>query len=808
MSKQDSIASCLAKIYESKLESTKGPGSLVSKSPAPVNSMEKKLNLLNEKVDKLLHFQEDVMGKLETVYHGIDSVERGIDKLSVFHGPVHPNVPEIQVDLRDKSKEVRENDASSELVQLLKRIHENSVIHREKLDSLEKMVSTMDKVVEFVGNTLRNSKILDFILKGAVPWRKETEVEAKDNSEEKEPKTQNAVGSRGVKVDVKSPDGDSKTTGALGDRGLKQKTALRGGSQTKVQSTGQGQVQEESKHGCAVRGKNAAAERSVEKAAGNNPPVLYQQPVSSHGIDHGSRQEEHCKQAGNHEESSSSHIQCPIPSASPATNESVCLEQPAREGSCARKFKTSEVGEENQKRNPHGCTVSEQGQLQDKVKPKPGVQRTDNVISEEKQPSQKAGKPKASCNKNKKSSKSLETPVTDQAGDPEKGEVPSAQRSAKDGARPQKGESPNEELATDQPHGSTGTADPSAQPETPSLHVIDDCPPPPAPFNHRIVTIKQAILSSCYTVCQHEVLGGGRFGQVHKCVEKTSGLRLAAKMIRVKGPKDRDEVKNEINIMNHLNHVNLIQLYDAFECKNDLTLIMECLDGGELFDRITDENYSLTELDAIMFTKQICEGVYYLHQQYILHLDLKPENILCVSRTGNQIKIIDFGLARRYKPREKLRVNFGTPEFLAPEVVNYDFVSFPTDMWSVGVITYMLLSGLSPFLGESDAETMNYIVNCNWDFDSETFEQVSEEAKDFISRLLLKEKSCRLSAGQCLKHEWLVSLPLKAKKYNIRLKSQVLLQRYLMQKKWKKHFYVVTAANRLRKFQLLSLKPS
>ncbi|CAI9539900.1 unnamed protein product, partial [Staurois parvus] len=93
--------------------------------------------------------------------------------------------------------------------------------------------------------------------------------------------------------------------------------------------------------------------------------------------------------------------------------------------------------------------------------------------------------------------------------------------------------------------------------EDSSLHVIDDCPPPPAPFNHRIVSIKQAILSSCYTVCQHEVLGGGRFGQVHKCVEISSGLRLAAKIIKVKAPKDRDEVKNEINVMNQLNHVNL-----------------------------------------------------------------------------------------------------------------------------------------------------------------------------------------------------------------------------------------------------------
>ncbi|XP_012509418.1 PREDICTED: myosin light chain kinase 3 isoform X2 [Propithecus coquereli] len=330
--------------------------------------------------------------------------------------------------------------------------------------------------------------------------------------------------------------------------------------------------------------------------------------------------------------------------------------------------------------------------------------------------------------------------------------------------------------------------------------VLDDGLAPPAPFEHRVVSVKETAVSAGYALCQHEVVGGGRFGQVHRCTEKSTGLPLAAKVIKVKSAKDREDVKNEINIMNQLGHVNLIQLYDAFESKSSFTLIMEYVDGGELFDRITDEKYHLTELDVVLFTRQICEGVRYLHQQYVLHLDLKPENILCVSRTGHQIKIIDFGLARRYKPREKLKVNFGTPEFLAPEVVNYEFVSFPTDMWSVGVITYMLLSGLSPFLGETDAETMNFIVNCSWDFDADTFEGLSEEAKDFVSRLLIKEKSCRMSATQCLKHEWLNDLPAKASGSRVGLKSQLLLQKYMAQRKWKKHFYVVTAANRLRKF--------
>ncbi|ERE77950.1 myosin light chain kinase family member 4 [Cricetulus griseus] len=291
----------------------------------------------------------------------------------------------------------------------------------------------------------------------------------------------------------------------------------------------------------------------------------------------------------------------------------------------------------------------------------------------------------------------------------------------------------------------------------------DDGPAPAAPFDHRIVLAKHAAVDSLYTVSKSEILGGGRFGQVHKCEEKATGLKLAAKIIKIRGAKDKEDVKNEISVMNQLDHVNLIQLYDAFESKHDIILVMEYVEGGELFDRIIDENCSLTELDTILFMKQICEGIRYMHQMYILHLDLKPENILCVNRDAKQIKIIDFGLARRYKPREKLKVNFGTPEFLAPEVVNYDFVSFPTDMWSVGVITYMLLSGLSPFLGDNDAETLTNILACRWDLEDEEFQDISEEAKEFISKLLIKEKSWRISASEALKHPWLSDHKLHAR---------------------------------------------
>ncbi|KAF4077955.1 hypothetical protein AMELA_G00193800 [Ameiurus melas] len=328
--------------------------------------------------------------------------------------------------------------------------------------------------------------------------------------------------------------------------------------------------------------------------------------------------------------------------------------------------------------------------------------------------------------------------------------------------------------------------------------IIDDVPPQSAPFPHRCVSLKTSPPSD-FSIHTREVLGGGRFGKVHKCTDNKSRLRLAAKIISSRNAKEREMVLNEIDVMNQLNHPNILQLFDAFETKNQIVLVLEYVEGGELFERIVDESCPLTEVDAMVFVKQICEGVQYMHQMYVLHLDLKPENILCVNRSSHQIKIIDFGLARRYKPREKLRVSFGTPEFLAPEVVNFDFVSFPTDMWTLGVVTYMLLSGLSPFLGDDDSETLNNVLTVNWYFDEETFEHVSAEAKDFISNLLIKERSGRLSAAQCLKHPWLNNISEKAKGNNIILKSQVLLRKYMARRLWKKNYIAIAAANRFKK---------
>ncbi|NWR78793.1 MYLK2 kinase, partial [Centropus unirufus] len=331
------------------------------------------------------------------------------------------------------------------------------------------------------------------------------------------------------------------------------------------------------------------------------------------------------------------------------------------------------------------------------------------------------------------------------------------------------------------------------------FEILDDVPPPPAPFAHRIVTLRAGSVSSQFNLSSKDILGGGKFGEVHTCTEKQTGLKLAAKVIRKQGAKDKEMVLLEIDVMNQLNHRNLIQLYDAIETPREIILFMEFVEGGELFERIIDDDYHLTEVDCMVFVRQICEGIRFMHHMRVLHLDLKPENILCVAATGHMVKIIDFGLARRFNPQEKLKVNFGTPEFLSPEVVNYEQVSYSTDMWSMGVITYMLLSGLSPFLGDNDTETLNNVLAANWYFDEETFESVSDEAKDFVSNLIIKEKSGRMSAGQCLQHPWLNNLAEKAKRCNRRLKSQVLLKKYVMRRRWKKNFIGVCAANRFRK---------
>uniref|UniRef100_A0A8C1A2I3 Myosin light chain kinase 3 n=1 Tax=Cyprinus carpio carpio TaxID=630221 RepID=A0A8C1A2I3_CYPCA len=663
MSKQATLATCIAKLYEGgRLETSGTPFGTVKKtSPTLIGSLsnvEVKLNSLEGKVEQIEHAQTEVLHKLSSLCQGMEALERSL--MQHKQGAQEANL--IKNGQQESNKlplltEVR--SLCGETVDLLHNLKHENQQQREKIECMETSLFTLEKVLGYVGNAFRNSKIVEFILNGVVPWRKQGLL---DTVEEEVSKIlallKSIVPEQQVEPKVEVPQKQAEVSQVGDEASLK---------------------------------PSVPGQQHLKKDFPHKPLLSTKEPVDE--VD------------SQHKETVESVT--PVP------------------------------------KHDEGKTESE---------------------------------PANKKNENKTIEKILESDAIKNCA----------------ATSPQK---------TAIVEGGKAKSSPLRKAES-QLMIIDDSPPLPAPFEHRIVSAKQVPMNAYYAVKPDEVLGGGRFGQVHKCAELSSGLTLAAKIIKVRGMKERDEVKNEIGVMNQLNHANLIQLYDAFESRTNLTLIMEYVEGGELFERIIDENYQLTELDAIVFTRQICEGVQYLHQQYILHLDLKPENILCVNSTGNQIKIIDFGLARKYRPREKLKVNFGTPEFLAPEVVNYDFVSFPTDMWSVGVITYMLLSGLSPFMGDNDTETMNNILHANWDFDAEAFENVSEEAKDFISSLLVPAKCSRMSASGCMKHSWLNNLEDKAKMYKVRLKSQMRLQRYLAaHRQWKKHFYAVAAANRLKRFQ-------
>lgn len=318
------------------------------------------------------------------------------------------------------------------------------------------------------------------------------------------------------------------------------------------------------------------------------------------------------------------------------------------------------------------------------------------------------------------------------------------------------------------------------------------------PFEPRYVTIKKSKwVTDEYDIYNSNLLGRGKFGEVKQCREKRSGRQLAAKFIEFTSPQERKDVTNEVEMMKSLQHPRLLQLYDAFENKSSFCIITELITGGELFERVINDDFVLTEKASVMFMRQICDGVSFMHSRYILHLDMKPENILCLTRQGNRIKIIDFGLARKYNPKDELKILFGTPEFMAPEVVNFDPVTPATDMWSIGVICYILLSGLSPFQGATEPETLCNVTSAKWDFNAEEFESISVDAKDFISRLLVKDPGRRMSCRECLEHKWLRISVQRATKAVQRTLSTKRLRKFVYRRKWQRAVNAMLALKRM-----------
>ncbi|XP_021263495.1 death-associated protein kinase 2 isoform X6 [Numida meleagris] len=302
-----------------------------------------------------------------------------------------------------------------------------------------------------------------------------------------------------------------------------------------------------------------------------------------------------------------------------------------------------------------------------------------------------------------------------------------------------------------------------------------------------------------------EELGSGQFAIVKKCREISTGLEYAAKFIKKRQSRAsrrgvrREEIEREVAILQQTLHANIIKLHDIYENKTDVVLILELVSGGELFDFLAQKE-SLSEEEATRFIKQILDGVNYLHSKKIAHFDLKPENIMLLDKNIPipHIKLIDFGLAHKIEDGVEFKNIFGTPEFVAPEIVNYEPLGLAADMWSIGVITYILLSGASPFLGETKQETLANITAVNYEFDEEFFSNTSDLAKDFIRKLLVKDTRKRLTIQEALSHPWIT--PLDKRQALVRRESVVNMENFKRQyarRRWKLSYSIVSLCNHL-----------
>uniref|UniRef100_A0A8C6NPC9 Protein kinase domain-containing protein n=1 Tax=Nothobranchius furzeri TaxID=105023 RepID=A0A8C6NPC9_NOTFU len=259
-------------------------------------------------------------------------------------------------------------------------------------------------------------------------------------------------------------------------------------------------------------------------------------------------------------------------------------------------------------------------------------------------------------------------------------------------------------------------------------------------------------LSSKYIIS--EELARCQFGVVHRCVEIATKKTFMAKFIKVKGT-DRELVLREIEALNVARHKNIIYLHEFFESMEEIILIFEFISGVDIFERLGTSNFELTEQEIVRYLRQVCSALKFLHSHNFGHFDIHPANIVYTTRRSTDIKIVEMGQSRLLVPGENIRMLFSAPEYYAPEVHRHDLVTTATDMWSVGVMAYVLLSGLNPFVAESTTKMIENISTCEYVFDAEAFKDISLEAMDFIDRLLVKDRKLRMTAHEALEHPWL-----------------------------------------------------
>ncbi|XP_053349780.1 serine/threonine-protein kinase 17A isoform X1 [Clarias gariepinus] len=263
-----------------------------------------------------------------------------------------------------------------------------------------------------------------------------------------------------------------------------------------------------------------------------------------------------------------------------------------------------------------------------------------------------------------------------------------------------------------------------------------------------------------YTLIPGKELGRGKFAVVKKCFEKSTGREYAAKFMRKrrKGQDCRAEIIHEIAVLELASSCHrVVNLHAVYEMSSEIVLVLEFAAGGEIFNQcVAERDEAFKEEDVKRLMRQILEGVAFLHKNNVVHLDLKPQNILLTSDDPlGDIKIVDFGLSRMVSSNQEIREIMGTPEYVAPEVLNYEPISTATDMWSIGVLAYVMLTGMSPFLGADKQETFLNISQINVSYTEEELEHLDKAAIHFIKSLLIKEPEDRSTAEDCLKHPWL-----------------------------------------------------
>lgn len=316
-------------------------------------------------------------------------------------------------------------------------------------------------------------------------------------------------------------------------------------------------------------------------------------------------------------------------------------------------------------------------------------------------------------------------------------------------------------------------------------------------------------------------LGRGGFSKVVRGkLKSSSGMfgrsrggdeRFAIKCVDMQSQEmteeERADLDREVDILKELDHPSIIKLYDFFDDKSNQMcwMVIELLDGGELFDRIYEKQF-YNEKDARDTAEVLLDAVAHLHDHGIVHRDLKPENLLMKStESDSELKLADFGFAVKCNGEDRLE-QLGTPGYVAPEILNNQPYGIPVDMWSCGVIIFVVLGGYAPFPqaptnanGEQDNQVMfDKIKTADFDFDPRWWSDVSAHAKDLIRKLLTVDTKKRLTARQALRHPWFLDNPSDLVKINLD-KNLAEMKKWNARRKFKAAVHGVIATERVRK---------